>query len=325
MKTVIRSAADVVLRTYGAIRARTTYDIEDTIVVASTGRGGSTWLTEIIATLSGYTVIWEPLHLGNNPKCAEHGFDWQNYIPRGSEAPQRRAYLQQLFTGEHLSTQVLTSLEFRPARLLQPTGGYLVKFVNANMILPWIMRTFPVSGVLMIRHPCAVVSSQIEHGGWDHVSKEDLTIPSPLLDDYSHLPDVYADIETHEEALAFEWALQTYVPLSSPEPHPWFLTTYEDLVAKGPSVVDALFEHLERPVPDEAHCQLHTPSATASSQFEKADGHDRLRTWRERLSTTQVDRILRVAHAVGVTCYSEQLRPDHEALAAMKGAAGNGG
>ncbi|WP_162892233.1 sulfotransferase domain-containing protein [Salinibacter ruber] len=317
MSFAIRPAADAVLRAYGAVRANTTYDIQDTIVVASTGRGGSTWLTEILATLPGYTVLWEPLHLGNNPACEDHGFDWQNYIPRGAAAPSRRAYLQQLLTGENLSTQILTSLEFRPSRLLQPAGGYLVKFVNANMMLPWITDTFPVSAVLMIRHPCAVVASQMKHGAWGHVTKDEITVPNKLFERYPHLPSVYESIEAQEEVLAFEWALQTYVPLQADPPRPWFLTSYEDLVVNGPSVVESMFEHLGHPVPDAAYEQLHVPSATSSDRLQQREGTERLRTWRERLSPQQADRILSVARDVGVTCYDNSLRPDHEALGAM--------
>jgi hypothetical protein len=313
----VRPVADAALRTYGAVRANTTYNIQDTIVVASTGRGGSTWLTEILATLPGYTVIWEPLHLGNNPTCKRHGFDWQNYVPRKDQAPRRYAYLQKLLTGENLSTQILTSLEFRPIRLLQPSGGYLVKFVNANMMLPWITDKFPVSTVLMIRHPCGVVASQLRHGAWEHVTKENMTVPEGLFDRYEHLSDVYSDIQTREEVLAFEWALQTYIPLSSSRPHPWFLITYEELVTNGASVIDDLFGALDRSVPKKAHNQLRAPSATASSELNETEAHAQLRTWRDHLSTNQVDQILGVAHAVGVTVYDETLRPNHGAIASM--------
>lgn len=314
----LRPIADVALRTYGAVRANTTYDIQDTIIVACAGRSGSTWLTEILATLPGYTVIWEPLHLGNNPACKAHGFDWQNYIRRNTAAPQQRAYLKKLLTGENLSTQVLTSLEFRPSRLLQPTGGYLVKFVNANMMLPWITDTFSASAVLMIRHPCAVVASQIEHGSWDHVTKDNMTVPKNLFERYPHLSSVYEQIETHEEVLAFEWALQTYVPLRAAPPRPWFLTTYEDLVMDGPSVVESMFDNLGYSVPKAAYEQLHVPSATSSDRLKHQDGTERLNTWRERLTPKQADQILSVAQEVGITCYNESLRPDHEALVTMQ-------
>jgi len=319
LEDAVRSVADVGLRAYGRARAHSGYDIEDTIVLASTGRGGSTWLTEVVATLPGYTVLWEPLHLGNNPECEEHGFGWQNYIPRDADAPRRREYLRRLLTGKNLSTNVLTSLEFRPLRLLNPGGGYVAKFVNANMMLRWMMDAFPVSGVLMIRHPCAVVASQLQHGAWEHLTKENVTIPEGLFERYDHLPEVFSGIQTQEELLAFEWALQTYVPLSSPRPHPWFLVTYEELVSNGASIIEGLFGALDRSVPEEAYDRLHTPSATASAGLERSDGHAQLRTWQDRLSPQQIDRILRVAHAVGVTVYDEALRPNLDELTSMAG------
>ena len=312
----IRPLADVSLRTFGAVRSRT-YDIRNTLIVASTGRGGSTWLTEILATLPGYTVLWEPLHLGNNPGCKQHGFDWQNYVPQGAKSPRKKAYLQKLLTGSNLSTRVLTSLEFRPFRLLHPRGGYLVKFVNANMMLPWLMEEFPVSGVLMIRHPCGVVASQLNHGAWDHVTKENMTIPAGLFERHPHLSEVFDDIDSHEEVLAFEWALQTYIPLNVPGPPPWFLTTYEDLVVNGPSTIEEIFEYLGRGVPEAAFDQLSTPSATASSHLKESKGPEQLRTWRERLSTEQIDRILRVVHNVGIKCYDNSLLPKRDALAQL--------
>jgi hypothetical protein len=317
LEDAVRSVADVGLRAYGQARAYGGYDIENTVVLASTGRGGSTWLTEIVATLPGYTVLWEPLHLGNNPECEEHGFGWQNYIPRGVEAPRRREYLRRLLTGANLSTNVLTSLEFRPLRLLRPGGGYVAKFVNANMMLPWMMDAFPVSGILMIRHPCAVVASQLHHGAWEHVTKENITIPEGLFERHDHLPEVFSEVQTHEEILAFEWALQTYVPLSSPRPHPWWLVTYEELVSEGRTTLRSLFEALGRPVPEKAYAQLRAPSATASGALAETDTHAQLRKWRKRLSPKQIDRILRVAHAVGVSVYDDGLHPNLDRLSSM--------
>jgi hypothetical protein len=313
----VRIAADAVLRTYGKVRARSGYDMRDTIVIASTGRGGSTWLTEIVATLPGYTVLWEPLHLGNNPECEEYGFGWQNYIPPGTEAPRRREYLRRILTGANLSTSILTSLEFRPLRLLRPGGGYIAKFVNVNMMLPWLMETFPVSGVLMIRHPCAVVASQMRHGAWDHVAKDNMTVPEGLFEEHGHLESVFSDIQTQEEVLAFEWAVQTYIPLSSSRPHPWFLTTYEELVSNGQTVLADLFGALGRSIPDGAYEQLYTPSATASTELDEKAAYEQLRAWRDDLSAEQIDQILGVAHAVGVTAYDETVRPDYDALISM--------
>lgn len=301
-------AADLALGVYGRARARH-YDRRSTIAVASSGRGGSTWLAEIIATLPGYVLQWEPLHLRNNPECVRHGFTWQNYVRPGTDALAKRAYLDRVLRGEDLSTRTLTSLNFDLGRLVR-LQGYVVKFVNANGLLYWMQEENPVPAVLMVRHPCAVVASQLVHT-WSGLRKEDCTIPELLFEDYPQFAAVYERIREPEEVLAFEWAIQTHVPLSQPQPHPWFLTTYERLVDDGRTEVDRIFAYLGRPAPEAAYGQLRTASATTAEHSNVASGKNPLEGWTTRLSSVQIGNVLRVAHDMGVECYSEELHPDY--------------
>ncbi len=311
MKRVVYPAANAFLSLWGNIRA-VGYDIEDTVVVAASPRGGSTWLAELMASRPRTTILWEPLHLGNNPECREHGFGWQNYIPEGADWEEQRCYLKRVLTGCDLSTRLLTSLELNPRALLSPGGTYVAKFVNANMILPRMVGAFSVPAIHMIRHPCAVVSSQIKHGSWAHLEKSNLTIPDGLFQDYPHLSSVFEGIEAHEELLAFEWAVQNYVPLSHTEPLPWYLTTYECMVMEGPEEVQRISQFLGVPL-EEAINNLKTPSATASGESIDRQ-RERLTKWKTNLKPDQADRVLRVAHEVGITCYTDAPVPDETEL-----------
>jgi hypothetical protein len=304
--------ADGMLWSIGQLNAQG-YDIEQTVLVVCPGRGGSTWLAEIVSALQGYVILWEPLHLENNPRCREAGFGWQNYPGSEEDQQTRKEYLRRVYTGRDLSTRTLTSLEFDPSQLIN-IGGYVVKHVNANMMIHRIMEWFPVRAVLMIRHPCAAVSSQLEHGGWTHLSKEDITIPDGLFADFPHLEQVFEGLSTLEEFLAFEWAIQTYVPLSQPTPHPWYLTTYERLVVDGRREVERIFDYLETPVPPSAIARLEEPSATTGEESHIEQNKNRLTGWTERLNQGQVSRILETSWAVGVRCYSESLTPNEESL-----------
>ena len=303
--------ADLVLGAYGRMRARH-YDPRNTIVIASSGRGGSTWLAEIISTLPGYVLQWEPLHLNNNPEAVRHGFTWQNYMRPGTDDPSKRAYLDRILRGKDLSTRTLTSLNFSIRRLAQ-LRGYVVKCVNANGLLYWMLEAFPVPAILMVRHPCAVVASQRAHA-WNALRKEDCTIPNFLFEDYPHFADVFERIQAPEEVLAFEWAVQTHIPLNQPHPHPWLLTTYERLVDEGRTEVDRLFAYLGRPVPTDAYRRLDTASATTVENSNVTLGKNPLEGWTTRLTPAQVDRVLRVTHDMGVDFYSEALRPDYERM-----------
>lgn len=302
---------NLILGIYGKWRART-YNLQNTIIVASSPRGGSTWLAEIIATLPSYHMLWEPLHLTNNPKCLQWGFQWQNYIPPGTFAPQKQRYIHEILTGSDLSTRILTSPQVNLTRLVF-LRGYVVKFVNANMMLAWMTQHYPVRTLLMIRHPCAVVSSQIQHKSWKHFDKNMLTIPDGLFQDYPHLPGIFNQLQTHEEILAFEWALQSYVPLQTRSDQ-WMVTTYEWLVTSGDSELERLFTYLQEPVPTQARKTLQKPSSSTAAESHVAQGRNPLEGWRQKLSAQQIDNILRVAHEVGITFYSDALKPDESML-----------
>jgi hypothetical protein len=312
VKKALYPVADGILQGIGKLNARN-YDLEETILIACPGRSGSTWLAEIISSLEGSLVIWEPLHLGNNPECVEAGFDWQNYFGDDADYSTQRTYLEKLYSGRDLSTRTLSSLEFNPGRLLN-VSRFVVKHVNANMALPRIMEWFPVQAILMIRHPCAVVASQLRHGAWSHLSKENITIPDGLFDNFPQLKQAFENAETLEELLAFEWAVQVCVPLSQPTPYPWYLTTYERLVSGEGEEVERIFEYLNEPCPEIAKAHLHTPSATAGKEAPVRHGENRLKGWTRRLSTDQVDRVLRTVHACGVECYDRSLTPNEDAL-----------
>jgi hypothetical protein len=307
-KKILYPAVNLALTTWARYNL-CQYDISRTIIVASSGRGGSTWLAEIIGSLSGYPVLWEPLHPGKNPECIQYGFNYRTYIPAGLYAPLQRSYLEQILTGAKLSTRTISSLAFHPKKYFS-FYGFLVKCVNANLLLYWLLQQFPVRAILMIRHPCAVVASQLRHSAWKHITKENCSFPRNIVIDYPHLQEIFNYVETKEELLAFEWILKTYIPLSQPKPHPWYLSTYERLVIDGQSELENIFSFLENPIPDEAVYFLRKPSKTTQNSSNVAKGRSPLMGWKNHLTEQQVERILRLTHLAGIDFYTDDLVPD---------------
>lgn len=71
--------------------------------------------------------------------------------------------MRQLLSGQILNynTSVTTVKEIMRCKY------HIIKFTRANRLLRWMAEKFPIKPpILIIRHPCAVVSSQILHGGW---------------------------------------------------------------------------------------------------------------------------------------------------------------
>lgn len=311
-QTLLRPGLNHILKLWGQNNAKH-YDIGKTIVVAGSGRGGSTWLAEIIGTLPGYPILWEPLHPGKNPECQKYGFTWRTYIPTQVDDSLREEYIRKILTGANLSTQVVSSLAFHSTQYLR-FRGFVVKFVNANLLLYWLLKKFPMRALLLLRHPCAVVSSQLRHSAWRGVRKEIVAFPKNLAADYPHLSKILQRIETREEVLAFEWALKTYIPLIQPQPHPWLLTTYEQLVEGGKQELERIFQFLGEPTPQQAYKYLKKPSQTTQQTSHVATGKNPLVGWQENLNSHQIERILDVVHQFGIDFYTDSLLPDYEKL-----------
>ncbi len=236
------------------------YKEEDSILIFCSPRGGSTWLAELLTSIQGYNLIWEPLHLFNNPIAKKYGFTWHNYQNKHQENEVKENYLKGLFTGKELNTRTMTSLNLDFGSLIN-FKGLVIKFVNGNMILPWVANRFKCKKILMLRHPCAVVNSQLIFGGWKGLSKETMTIPSEFFQDYPQLKQVFDQLDHHEELLTFSWLCEAYVPMIEKEQN-WLTIFYEDLVTNKESEIQRVFKYLERDIPKSAFERINKPSAT---------------------------------------------------------------
>ena len=317
----VHPLSTLVLRMWGK-RLASVYDIRNTITIHASPRGGSTWLAELIHTLEGYVLLWEPVSLGRFPEIAQFGFYPDTYLPQGTHDPEKRTYLEGVLSGRRLSVSHLSMRHFdvrHPMRF----RGFLVKFVRGSLLLPWLLEQFPVCSIILIRHPCAVVASQLRWDAWYEI--KDLSwieqarqgiwrFPPEFEEAYPHIHDVYRTITHADEFLALDWAIQTYVPLMELELGSCLLTTYEKLVVEGAQELGRIFRHLGQETPEAAICQLGRASATTQYGSHFAMGHGALTGWRQTLNADQVRRILDIAHRVGVDFYDEGLTPDYGKL-----------
>ncbi|MGF1480889.1 MAG: hypothetical protein ACFB4I_15620 [Cyanophyceae cyanobacterium] len=324
-RAAIRTAANPFLQIWGRINARC-YDIDNTLIVASSGRGGSTWLAEIVGTLPGYPILYEPLNLKRNPDCLKY-FSYSSYPQNVESNSLQNAYLRQIFTGANLSARLVLLSHFKPEQYLN-FKGFIVKFIGLNLRLYPTLKQFPLRTLFMVRHPCAVVASQLRspHWSWAHTldwkhwEDHDSSLLGLLLEcptlfmEYPHLKEVQQRLRTPEEGLAFVWAVQNYLPLNQPKPHPWCLTTYEKLVVEGEQEIARLFQYLGKPVPAQAYQHLKIPSSSTETSSNLASGINPLSGWKNKLDHCQIDNILNIVRQVGINFYSDNLEPAYRQL-----------
>jgi hypothetical protein len=182
----------------------------------------------------------------------------------------------------------------------------VVKFVRATRLLPWLCRNFQVRApMLLMRHPCAVVASQVRSDtDWQRPPRP---IIPPFLDGLPHLRKTIEGLSTREEFLAAEWAMDYLPCLMTPAPHPWQLVSYEGLVRHSQVTIEKLFARWNEPVPPGVNRNINVPSSMTWKS-----GISGLEGWRKQLDRGQVRRILDVVHQFGMTFYDENPEPKYD-------------
>ena len=299
--------------------------VQDTIILAGAPRSGTTWLAELLRELPGYKFLNEPLFLRNNDEAVKVGFDWRTHLHPNKTSNQKRAFFEKILSGQvpHGPLWHYES-ESSAGKLVEYIlhKKLIVKFCRSGRLLHWVDREFDVRGtVLIIRHPCAVIASQLAHGGWDpdkvvHDLDSDAAlgeVPSDLRNEFN---DILSSLETRIDVMTAVWCLDYYIPLIRYADHgyPWILVPYERLVLDGYTEIERIFSYLDAEVPDSLEEKLGAASAYASDDLSVTDEYKQLSKWKQQLSPGQIDRILEIVEAFKLSFYTEDIEPNYNRL-----------
>ena len=204
------------------------------LYVASWQRSGSTWLAQIVASMPGTRLVYEPANV--RQRLFKRGEPRTLTLPL--IGPGARfddgAVLSKALDGSLRSPWV--NLEVPSHRSVRR----VVKDVRTIPVLPWMAGTFPeVPMVLLLRHPVAVAHSIIELG-W---------IPDPdgLAADGRHGDDPEFRHDLRQRALLDEvalWSAHHGWAMSHPASARIHVMFYEDLVKQTTVEIERLQAYL---------------------------------------------------------------------------------
>jgi hypothetical protein len=271
------------------------YSSEETIFVAGTGRSGTTWVGEVLASQIGYTLIDEPFNVGPNLnwRPAEFGFEKVNYWANG-HSKSLEEYVMSVARGKELQ------VPWHKFKYLIRSDGYVVKAVLINPCFADILSITGAEGVFVVRHPCGVVSSQIRHPGWSHFSKESRDLPQSVVERYPHFREVFESVSSQEELLAFWWAVENIIPLDEPKPYPWHMVAYESLVSRPIIEFKKIIEKIKNVEVKNKKLKKDVGKVSKSTkEYSKPQARNPKVVWKNRLEDNQIDRIVEVVTRCG--------------------------
>lgn len=269
----------------------TNYDLENTILVAGTGRSGTTWLGNIINYRNDYRDMFEPFVSEYTKEC--QGFHYKQYIRADSHNKHFLETARKILSG-NIKNQWVNRYNkkfFCEKRL--------IKEIRANFFLKWIKNNFPsIPIIFIIRHPCAVAYSRIKLGWRTYL--EDIVAQEDLVQDY--LVDYIEDIKSAKsdfEQQVYLWCVENYVPLKQFNKGEIYFLFYEHLCLDPPGEIKKLFSWLGKEYNSQVEKTAKTPSEVSTKQSAIVTGESLVNSWKKKITKDQVSNTMRILEKFG--------------------------
>jgi hypothetical protein len=285
-------------------------DPSSAILVAGSGRSGTTWLMSVLSSAGGVQPIFEPLFPVASPEARRltgfRGHDRRylssHYLRPGGEYPQWQRFLGNVLSGKIRSYWT----DFERASVFP--RRFAIKLIRANLMLGYIHDHLRPSIVYITRHPCAVVSARVRLGWRSAVA--DILRQDALIEDH---------LRPHADRIALEtdplgthavwWAVENLVAATELATRPHYRLTYEELCLRPVEVARDLARWLEIRLPQRLESIVERPSRLSRRTRRELTVEERLSLWKKELDADGQRRVLSWTRRLGVEEYDEGLLP----------------
>ncbi len=276
-------------------------DHRDSVFLAGSGRGGTTWVSEIINYGGEYRYVFEPFHPGKVEACKN--FRSKQYLRPDDRREEYLGPARKVLTGRLRSRWTDRFHRKLVAR------RRLIKDIRANLLLGWMRANFPgMPIILLLRHPCAVVASRLALGWRDNLSETVEQVE--LVEDFLRPmePEIWGSRDAFERHL-FLWCIENYVPLRQFAPEEIHLAFYENFLAHPDEEIDRLFSFLGTDYDERVYHRLKCPSPL--SRKDAGSVSPSVDAWRRHISEARLERATEILGLFGLQrLYGEGAMPD---------------
>jgi hypothetical protein len=286
-------------------------DHRSTVLLAGSGRSGTTWVSEIINFDNHYRYMFEPFHSDKVRRCK--AFGPATYLRPNARDDERLAVARSVLGGRLRAGWVD---RYNKTWL---SKDRLIKDIRANLFLKWLSVNFPgMPVVLLLRHPLATVASRLSLH-WQPLTSAYLANHELVADHLGGVAEEMAGTTDPFEQQMYRWCVETIVPLRQFATNEIHLAFYEGFVADPDREVSMLFSHIGRDFDQRALAGLSTPSSQVRRRKSAIALHrDPLTQWRDEITPAQVSRALHILGLFGLDrIYNDDPMPDANAARAM--------
>lgn len=263
-------------------------DIGNSILIAGTGRSGTTWLADIIASQKPCRIMFEPFH--SEKVVGFRQFHYFQYMRPMQNNNELYKYCHNLFTGNIKDSWIDRQIDhFNPRYRL-------IKDIRANLFLKWISDNFPQVPILfIIRHPCAVVLSRMKLGWATDTDIASFFEQTNLVDDFlSDKMEIIHRSKTDEEKHAVIWCINHLVPIKQFNLDGLNIVFYENLCLQPEVEIPKIFQAIKHEYQASVFDRIMKPSTTVTRDSAIITGEDKIIRWQRELSPIQIHKIFSI-------------------------------
>ena len=302
-------------------------------VIAGFGRSGTTWVQDVMATTNSLRTVFEPLHPDVIPDAKRYAHSFRE---AGDDDSELRDFLWQYFGGRFHS--LWADYRVRPDLLVPPLDergqwhryrratrrvlrasknfsryrgqrqyeNRIVKLVRANMILSWLKSTFDARIVFLIRHPAAVVLSQLKSPAiWKPQSRISRYRSDPRLLDKLNVDTqrlIFSELN-ELEAITLSWCIENDLALRQANEQDICVVYYEQLLERGMPEWRRILNALELRIVPDSDLISRPSQQTSGEQASDRRLVSQYASWMDRIDDQSAFRIQEVLDVTGTNVY----------------------
>jgi len=313
------------------------------LIIAGSGRSGTTWVLDVLAEANNLRPVFEPL----NPLCVGEARSLAHrYVKENAYEPELKSFMLKVFNGElnciWPKTRIIPD-KMRPSILQMTSWNYtynllsryktfliryctylkkktfqqITKFIRANLMLDWLSANFSPKIIFLVRHPGAVAASKItaskSQGGavWDFNGPDEQRIllqykrDKQLRNDYlGKYYDIFSESLSPVAGHTLLWCIENILPVYKLQQKKRYVFFYEDII-KNP---EREFSHMLKILGLERkpHSSvISQPSQQASQEMKNSSfKENQLTRWMKKFDPQQLDEMDRILKFFKVTIYN---------------------
>lgn len=279
------------------------------VLLASSGRAGSTWVANIINSRNEFRFMFEPFREDLVPESTV--FRLNQYIRPSDHPDALVAAADAIYSGRVRNDWVdAYNRRFFCTRRL-------IKDIRVNLFLKWTRINFPsMPIVFLMRHPCAVARSRMALGWNMDLEFRFLAQPALVEDLLGPFAAGMAAARTEWERQIFAWCVENYVPLAQCDANDIHLSFYENFCIQPEAEAAKVGAYLDLRLDRRVGAALATPSPTTRTGKRGEglssilEGHDIVGSWRKWVTDKELERALEIVSMFGLDkIYGEEPEP----------------